>query len=295
MNAGSRAARELAARLGLHRVGREYRGACPVCGYAGAFALTDGRYGVIGWCANGCNQTDIARALGNPHKVVSPVPQLKDARAIQDRLERADRIWRGSEPVRFTPAASYLDARGIGHLIACADLKFRPDCSHPSGTAEHPVRLPALIAVVRDVEGRFIGIHRTYLRRDGSGKAEIEPAKASLGPVHGGAVRLAPIEQVLEIGELVIAEGIETAASAGLLLDLSAWATISAGNLALGIVLPTDIRRVVIASDRDPAGEDAARVAWYRFHREGRSVRVAMPDEGRGDFNDIACARSALP
>jgi hypothetical protein len=64
------------------------------------------------------------------------------------------------------------------------------------------VRLPALVAAVRDVDGKFVGIHRTFLRRDGSAKADIEPAKASLGPVRGGAVRLATIERVLEAGAL---------------------------------------------------------------------------------------------
>jgi phage/plasmid primase-like uncharacterized protein len=290
LSAGNPNARELASQLGLHRIGREWRGDCPACAYAGAFALTDGKYGVIGWCANGCDQPAIARALGNPHKVVSPQPLEKDVRTIQDRLERAERIWRRSEPVPGTPGVVYLGARGIGHLVDCPDLRFRANCSHPTGAG-----LPALVAAVRDVDGRLVGVHRTYIGRDGIGKAEIEPQKASLGPVHGGTVRLAPIEQVLETGELVIAEGIETAASAGLLLDLPAWAAITAGNLARGVVLPNNIRKVLIASDRDPAGQDAARVAWYRFHREGRSVRIATPDEGRGDFNDIACARKARP
>src|SRR5262249_4723211 len=151
----------------------------------------------------------------------APTPQEKDARAIRDRLERADRIWRGSQLVPSTLAAVYLRARGIGYLIDGADLRFRMDCSHPTGT-----RQPALIAAVRDVGGRLVGIHRTYLRRDGSGKAEIEPTKASLGPVSGGAVRLASLDQVLAAGELVFAEGIETAASAGLMLNLPAWAAL---------------------------------------------------------------------
>ena len=34
-------ARELAARFGLHRAGREWRGACPCCGYPEAFILAE--------------------------------------------------------------------------------------------------------------------------------------------------------------------------------------------------------------------------------------------------------------
>jgi hypothetical protein len=44
---------------------------------------------------------------------------------------------------------------------------------------------------------------------------------------------------------------------------------------------------VVIAADRDVAGQDAARAAWFRFRREGRSVRIAMPNSEGTDFNDL--------
>jgi phage/plasmid primase-like uncharacterized protein len=293
----SNSARELAARLGLHRAGREWRGRCPACGYAEAFALTDGKNGgAIWWCASCGDQDAIARALGCPEKVAAPRRPTNDARPARARLEPAARVLCGAEAAAQSPiAVRYLEMRGLSHLATCAELCFREDCWHPSGT-----RLAALIAVVRDVNGKFTGIHRTYLRRDGSAKADIEPPRASLGPVRGGAVRLVPLEQVLAAGELVLGEGIETSASAGLLLGLPAWAAVSAGNLAAGLALPVEIHRVVIAGDRDPAdaqgkapGQDAARAAWWRLRREGRQARIAMPGEGRGDFNDIWLAKGA--
>jgi hypothetical protein len=295
MSGGNRTARELAAQLGLHRAGRQWRGACPICGYADAFVLCDGRNGPIGWCASCQDKDAIAVVIGSPQRAPTTVSQANDTRDAQARVERAERLWRGRQALLGSVAAVYLHARDIGHLVACEDLGFHPSCAHPSSTFDHPVRLPALVAAVRDVDGRFIGVHRTYLRREGSAKADIEPPKASLGPVGGGAVRLASLEQVLEAGELIVGEGIESSASAGRLIGLPAWAAISAGNLASGLVLPADIRKVVIASDRDQAGQDAARAAWFRFHREGRAVRVATPDEGRGDFNDIVRAGGALP
>lgn len=39
--------------------------------------------------------------------------------------------------------------------------------------------------------GDRLAVHRTWLRDDGSGKADVEPAKAMLGACAGGAVRLA--------------------------------------------------------------------------------------------------------
>jgi phage/plasmid primase-like uncharacterized protein len=292
------AAREVAARLGLHRVGREWRGACPACAYAEAFAVTDGKHGAIWWCASCGDRDAIAQALGSPQKAAGAGVLPKDARDTQARLERAERLLRGCEPAaQSSIACRYFNARRIGHLADCADIRFRLDCPHPTSTTERPVRLPAVVAAVRDIDAKLCGVHRTYLRRDGSGKADVEPQKASLGPIRGGTVRLSPLEHVLEAGELVLAEGIETAAAASLLLGLPVWAAANAGNLARGVVLPASVCKVTIAADRDPpdhqgrcAGQDAARDAWFRFRREGRSFRIAMPDEGRGDFADILLA-----
>ena len=130
-------------------------------------------------------------------------------------------------------------------------------------------------------------MHRTFLARDGR-KASVEPVKASLGPVWGGAIRLNGHDP--NLSRWSIGEGIETAASAGWLLGLPAWAAISAGNMAKGLALPPEVRRVVIAADPDDVGRKAARDAWIRWTAEGREVRIAVPDAG-GDFNDLLMAR----
>jgi hypothetical protein len=291
-NSSTPTIRELADQFCLHRSGRRWRGACPACGYADAFVLADGRIGPIGWCASCCDKDAIARVLRSPHRAATPRPQEeKDARDAQARLGRAERLWAACVALPGTTAATYLRARGVDHLGTCLEFRFHPNCPHPTGTTERPVRLPALIAAVRNVDGKFIGVHRTYLRTDGTGKADIEPPKASLGPVRGGAVRLAPIEHVLTAGELVVGEGIETSAAAGLLLSFPAWAAISAGNLARGVVLPPDVRRVVIAADPDPAGRDAAHAAWFRLRAEGRRVEIATPNQDNCDFNDLLLQR----
>ena len=141
-----------------------------------------------------------------------------------------------------------------------------------------------MIAEVVDVNGKQLGVHRTFLRRDAAGKAEVEPQKATLGRMWGGAIRLHPAAE-----ELVIAEGIETAASAGRLLSLPAWAAISANNLAQGLILPAGVWAVVIAADADEAGERAAQSAAIRWLCEGRRVRIGRPARKGHDFNDILC------
>jgi phage/plasmid primase-like uncharacterized protein len=138
-----------------------------------------------------------------------------------------------------------------------------------------------------DVAGAPVSVHRTFVA-DGR-KASIEPAKASLGPAWGGAIRLAEITN----GEtLVVAEGLETAASAGRLLGGPAWAAVAAGNLAQGLRLPPHVNNIIIAADADPAGQRAAQAAAARWRDEGRRVKIAKPDAPGRDFNDLLLARS---
>ena len=182
-----------------------------------------------------------------------------------------------------------LTARGIPGLVASAVLRFRSACWHPEGGGA-----PALVALVQNVVGSPIAVHRTYLSRDGSAKANLDPPKASLGPTWGGAIRLDPLA-----AEMVIGEGIESAASAGCMLELPAWAAISAGNLARGLVLPPQVRSVVIAVDADPPTARARgrvpmprRRPRDRWRVEGRHVRIAVPDEIGRDFNDLLLVRA---
>ena len=59
--------------------------------------------------------------------------------------------------------------------------------------------------VTRGEDDKSLAIHRTFLARDGAGKAPVNPQKMMLGPCRGGAVRLAAPGEVLMVGE-----GIET-------------------------------------------------------------------------------------
>ena len=204
------------------------------------------------------------------HRLTPPRPD-----AAQGRMTRARAIWETAGPVHGTPGETYLNRRGLPSLAASPALRFHPEAWHPSG-----LRLPALVALVQAHDGRVVGIHRTYLQPDGR-KAEADPPKASLGDIRGGAIRLDSIAP-----EIVIGEGIESSASAGRLLTLPAWAAISAGNLA-ALVLPPEVRAVVIAADHDEPGQQAADHAAARWRAEGRLVRIATPNQPGTDFNDI--------
>lgn len=279
-------AEDLATRWRLKRHARSWGGDCPACGYHGAFwikAASGPRPALR--CANGCSHTDLQEAatsaLGNTWKP-EPRPDEQTAAAAREaKKEAARKLWARSTPLCATPASAYLARRHIAHLANSAALRALEDCNHPERG-----RFPALVAQVQDVDGHLIGAHRTYLAPDGN-KAGVTPPKASLGPIWTGAIRLQPAGE-----RIVIGEGIETSAAAGLVLDLPAWAALSAGNMAKGLQLPGTIREIVIAADHDGPGLHAAEEAAIRWRREGRKVFVARPDNPGEDFADILARKA---
>jgi putative DNA primase/helicase len=282
-------ATELAIRWSLRRMAgkMEWRGTCPACEYADAFVMTQRDGKPLIWCAScGDDREGMAAVLhgagGGGSLAQHDDTRPRDGAASEARKARALSLWRGSVPCVGTIAATYLASRGLAGLEVSDALRFRADTPHPSGGT-----LPAMVALVSDVAGSPMAIHRTYLKPDGSAKADADPPRAGLGGLGGGAIRLQP-----GAPEIVIGEGIETSASAGRLLGLPSWAAISAGNLARTLALPPEVRAVVIAADPDPPGMRAANAAAARWQAEGRRVRIATPNKPECDFNNLLCEAS---
>jgi hypothetical protein len=135
--------------------------------------------------------------------------------------------------------------------------------------------------LVRDVEGKPLAIHRTWLTANGSTKAPFYPNKMTLGPMTGGAVRLAVCTDTVLLGE-----GIETTLSAMQLTGLPGWSTLHTSGLQ-AVQLPLEIRTVTIAVDHDTPGLAAAQALCARLEGEGRSVTMIRPNQEGDDFNDI--------
>lgn len=289
MSAPLMSAQDIAGRFGLEKYPRSWRGTCPACDYSRVFSVKAGRdQRPVLYCANGCSKSELEdtlqRCFGEQWKP-APAKEGDAENEAETRLRKSKQavaIFNGSTALlAHDPAGRYLAHRGLPHLLSSAALRYRGDCYHPEGG-----RHPALVAIVQDAAGQPVACHRTYLTTAGR-KASAEPPKASKGPVWTGAVRLDPIAP-----EIVIGEGIETSASAGILLGLPAWAAISAGNMARGLILPPEVRSIVIAADRDRVGSQAAYQAAHRWRAEGRQVRIAWPDAEGRDFNDILIQRA---
>ena len=229
-------ATDLAARWNLRPVPgrREWRGTCPACGYDGAAVLSERQGRPLLWCASCQDRGAMVAALKEAGGEASPPAFAREpipAGAGEWKRKRALAIWNGAEPIPGTPAETYLRRRALAELVNAPALRFRADTPRPGGG-----RHAAMLALVVDAAGEPMAAHRTFLAADGR-KADVEPVKASLGSVMGGAIRLAP-----QAPEIAIGEGIETSAAAGIVLGLPAWSAVSAGNLARALVLPAAVR-----------------------------------------------------
>ena len=212
------------------------------------------------------------------------VAASKPKKTNGDRIEYARSIWEQAEPASGTLAETYLRSRDIEieipPTIGFAYLKHVPTAA----------TLPCMVCKVQGPDGSVIGVHRTYLREDGTDKAPVTPNRMMLGKVITGAVRLAKAGP-----EIVIAEGLETALSVLQATGKPTWACLSAPGLQAVVLPPLPLAKTVfIAADNDKAGLEAARKAAMRFTREGRQVRIVAPPEPGTDWND-AIARASNP
>jgi hypothetical protein len=239
--------------LGLvaHMRGCEMRGAC---GWA------------LSWLGVAGNHAPAPRQ----HRPVEP---SKTAMEASSTLELARSIWGGAQPAVGSVVATYLASRGL-ILPTDAPIRFHPSCQRGAE------RLPAMVALMTAPQsGEPVGVHRTFLRHDGSGKAE-GTAKMMAG--NAGVIRLSGVTG--QQGRLGLAEGIETSLS---VLQRGGWgpvwAATSAGGISAFPVLE-GIEELHLFADADEAGLKAARNCGRRWATAGRRARAIWPPAG--DWND---------
>lgn len=347
---------------GLKRAGREMVGPCPDCGGTDRFGvnLQKGlfqcrRCGIKGdgiALVQAVRRVDFRGALeflcGSAEGVSEDERQARrvraeeakrvaDAAAVRER-EKATQLaratWEGAVPAEGTPVRAYLTRRGIPVPLLRAlpiCLRFAPALGYtvhrgPSLGWQVIHRGPAMLAAVQGRDGRFVGVHRTWLDLgQPKGKAVITDletgdrceAKKMLGSKKGGAIRLRGPKggRVLVMGE-----GIETTLSAavsGRFEGAAFWAGVDLGNIS-GVQLPAALRpdgtrprwsglpdmtdaaafvpppgceRLVLIQDgdSDPAMTRAKLLAGARramMLRPGLVAQIVHPGKGR-DLNDV--------
>jgi len=296
-------AADIARALGdARREGRTWRCRCPLHG-GRSLTLRDGEGGcVLVTCWGGCNRLDVLAELrrrglldGRATGYRRPSPHTSQRDDVA-RTARALAIWHEARPAAGTIVENYLGSRGILLDAWPAALRFHPACPRPRdevGNLRPP--LPAMMAMVEHAQRGPVAVHATYLRPDGSGKADIpkKQQKASFGPIKGGAVRLG----IPRAGEwLAVGEGTETTLSVAAACAMPGWAALSAGGIR-SLVLSREATHVVICADHDASGvgERVARDAAARWLAEGRRVKLALPPRAGIDFNDILRGVASAP
>ena len=287
-------AEAIAKALGGQKAGCEWMARCPSHDdRTPSLSLGDAHDGkVLVHCHAGCDQEHVIAALRRrglwTESGPNSLPQTAGRTPVARKLDRgcarrkdvALAIWNSAKPATGSPVETYLASRGI-YSPPLSALRFHAGLKHPSGGI-----LPAMIALVTNgADGTPVAIHRTFLARDGSGKAPVDPQKMMLGPCRGGVVRLADPGEVLMVGE-----GIETCLAAMQATGNPAWAALSTSGLR-ALDLPRDVRDVIVLADGDEPGEAAAQDCARRWKREGRRVRIARPPRGM-DFNDLLLDRT---
>lgn len=259
--------------------------------------LSDAISWAISWLGlDGLDPARLATEKAIARKAAVKADEDREAQAEKKRRQ-AFNLYLSGDAIPGTPAERYLIGRGIdlrAHgLPAPGALKYQHD---KVWNAEVKRKLPCMVAAVVNLEGRHIATHRTWIKPDGSGKADLLEPKKALGRYQGGFIPLWKGEHKCGMADLpagtpiLCSEGIEDGLTAAIARPhLRIIAAISLSNIG-GLVLPPDCPLIILAQ-RDPPGSKAAdslEAAIARQQEKGREVRLAFPPDGVKDINDLA-------
>ena len=253
------------------------RAPCPVCAKGPkdrALSTTTDERGTVSHCFR-CGYVKADNIERRPLEPIRTAPKSTEPLEWSDRAES---IWRRTQPLRGSLGEVYLRHRGC--MLPPGDSDLR----HLDPTDRHP---PTLCAKITDaVTNAPLSLHFTRLASDGRGKSDCEQPKLLLSGHRkkGGVIRLWPNECVTH--GLAVAEGVESALAAAHLFT-PIWSTVDAGNLAALPVL-AGLESLVIFADHDTAGLKSARECARRWADAGREARIRAPRAPGADAADVA-------
>lgn len=203
-----------------------------------------------------------------------------DAQTDTQRSSAARDIWNAAGPIRGTPAASYLERRGLPLEFTSqqADLRFARLSFDRSAT-----KYSALVAAARNVDGEIVAIQRIFLTEEGEKLAS--DCKRSLGSCKGAAIRLTGFNITdRSFDHIHVCEGLEDGLTLARMGEAEVWVTMGATNLA-SVNLPAQCTKVTIATDNDEAGSRASSLATAAFLKQNRAVITWAPPSQFKDWN----------
>jgi hypothetical protein len=272
--------RALVERLGGRWTGRGGLCLCPAhADRSPSLSIRVGDYGLLYHCFAGCRSVDVLHAIRDIDRrglvTVPATSALYSGRPVGPS-PRLQSLWAEAHQIAGSPAARYFSTRGLGPVRQ--GVRFHPRV--PLGSGADLCFRPAILCALHDGPD-LLALHRTFLSTDGMCLApDVGQPRRMLGRPGRGAVRLARVSTVLGI-----AEGLETALSAMILLGVPVWAAL--GNERLPhLTIPLSVRRLLILADDDAAGHRSAAAAAEAHAVPGRQVRRLWPGRGFTDWND---------
>ncbi len=291
---------------------RKKHGPCPCCGGVDRFRFDDKNGDGTFYC-NQCGSGDGFKFIqlyrrctaGESLRLVANIlnggasikVQAQDAKSSQPQLDKnhieknrqtLQRIWDGS--LRIVRDAAFRYLTNIRKLeLTEIPLSLRISLAMDYfADGQSLGRFPTMLARVENLAGELVSIHRTYLTVEGN-KAPVPSSKKLMTPVYPGATTGAAIRLYPASETLVLSEGIETALCGALVLNLPAWACVSAHGLEK-VRLPDMVRKAIILVDNDEsnAGQQAAEKLKHRLIKEGRQVKQLLPPKIGTDWLDIS-------
>lgn len=237
-----------------------------------------------GWTCHACQAQKVMRSRSLKRG------ELKyDGKAMQadeaKRKEIARSMFERSGPVRSGDVIdTYL--RKTRGLRPCgmawpSSIRYLRGTHASDRDASTRKRYDIMLCSVVDSTGQLVGIHRTFLNRDGT-KSSLSPNKMTMGIIRGGAVRLG-----VDSESVIVAEGVESAQAAWMMLGEQAvpWSTISAGGMH-DLQLPDFVKRVFIVPDRDKnkVGQRAGFALLGKCKSRNIEASIHFPPAGLSDY-----------
>jgi hypothetical protein len=272
----------------LKRAGAsEYVGPCPVCGGQDRFGVNIKKQV---WNCRGCGKGGdaiglaqhaggvtfaeaVAALAGETLACFESSPRKHDPLDDDGRRRRQTGRWLWAQrgPLAASIAEIYLrEARRYRGPLPATLGFLRPFKDYPpaliAAFAMPEEAEPGVLRVPLDVDA----VQLIALKPDGSGKADVEIQKRTVGSHKGVPIVVAPPNDLLAIS---IHEGVEDALSAHEATGLGAWASGGASFLPpLADAVPTYVETVTVVAHSDEAGRIGARALARRLVARGFKV-----------------------
>jgi phage/plasmid primase-like uncharacterized protein len=257
-----------------------------LCNTCGTFA--DG-ISMLRW-VNGWGFPECLRELAEYLDIGPAFDSENSWRNDTANLLRLQTVWMAT--VKDTGIIStYLKSRGLSGAVP-ESIRLHPGMDYYEKDGPSIGAFPVMCAPIQDAAGQMVSIHRTYLKPDGSGKADVGQSKKLVrsvfpGATRGAAVRLGPITS-----KICVTEGIETGIAVQEHTGVTTLAAYSAGNLER-FEPPLGAHVVEIWADNDisGAGQISSAKAQRALEERGYLVSVRTSLKMGEDWLDELCGK----